>query len=242
MIGQVLSQAISGIGAIDTKTGASSKASDMISRTTGTSPADLIARAKTLAANNPTATGAAIGTLATVLLGTGGGRKILGTGAQLGGLALIGGLAYQAFQNYQAGKPLLGASEASPPLALPAPEAQDRALRLTRAMIAAASADGIIDDAERAAILGNLGASGLEADAAAFIDQEFRSPATIAELAQGVSGPEEAAQIYAAARLAIDPDTRLEAKFLHELALALALDPKLVDELDAAAEGAKTPA
>lgn len=249
MAGQVLNQATSGVqqGAtqVDQATGASQKATAMVQKATGQSPADLLAKAKNLAAQNPLATGAAIGGLAAVLLGTGAGRKITGSVARMGGMALVGGLAYKALQNYQAGKPLLNLQGAAQELqaeqkALPAPSAsQEQALRLVRAMIAAASADGVVDDAERAAIVGNLKAAGLEAEAAQFIEGEFANPADIGALAAGVAGPEEAAQVYAAARLAIDPDTDDEQAFLAALASELSLDASLVAHIDAAAASAK---
>jgi uncharacterized membrane protein YebE (DUF533 family) len=249
VVGQVLNQAQSGVqqGAsqIEGATGIGQTASGMVQQATGQSPADLLAKARSLAAANPLATGAAIGGLAAVLLGTGAGRAITGSVARMGGMALVGGLAYKALQNYQAGKPLLDLNtaatdlQAAPP-ALPAPaDGQAHATRLVRAMIAAASADGVIDEAERKAILGNLKAAGLAGEAADFVENEFANPADIGTLADGVNGQDEAAQVYAAARLAIDPDTQEEQDFLAALAEALAIEPGLVAHIDAAASSAK---
>jgi uncharacterized membrane protein YebE (DUF533 family) len=248
MAGQVLNQATGGVrqGAteINQQTGATQKASDFLRRTTGQNPADLVARAKDLAAKNPVATGVAIGGLAAVLLGTGAGRKIAGSAARMGGMALVGGLAYKALQNYQAGKPLLDlqnvAQDLQQPRALPPPSTDnDQALRLVRAMVAAASSDGIVDETERHAIVGNLKAAGIEAEAAQFLESEFANPADPVTLAQGITNPEEAAQVYAAARLAIDPDTADEQAFLQALAGELQLDPSLVAHIDAAASNVK---
>ncbi|MCA3631681.1 MAG: tellurite resistance TerB family protein [Methylobacterium sp.] len=248
MAGQVLNQATGGVrqGAteINQQTGATQKASDFLRRTTGQNPADLVARAKDLAAKNPVATGVAIGGLAAVLLGTGAGRKIAGSAARMGGMALVGGLAYKALQNYQAGKPLLDlqnvAQDLQQPRALPPPSTDnEQALRLVRAMVAAASSDGIVDETERQAIVGNLKAAGIEAEAAQFLESEFANPADPVTLAQGITNPEEAAQVYAAARLAIDPDTADEQAFLKALAGELQLDPSLVAHIDAAASNVK---
>jgi uncharacterized membrane protein YebE (DUF533 family) len=248
MAGQVLNQATGGVrqGAteINQQTGATQKASDFLRRTTGQNPADLVARAKDLAAKNPVATGVAIGGLAAVLLGTGAGRKIAGSAARMGGMALVGGLAYKALQNYQAGKPLLDlqnvAQDLQQPRALPPPSTDnEQALRLVRAMVAAASSDGIVDETERQAIVGNLKAAGIEAEAARFIESEFANPADPVTLAMGITNPEEAAQVYAAARLAIDPDTADEQAFLKALAGELQLDPSLVAHIDAAASNVK---
>ena len=61
---------------------------------------DKAGQAAQMAKDNPLAAGA----LAAVLLGTGTGRAVTGSALKLGGLAAIGGLAYKAYQNYQAGK------------------------------------------------------------------------------------------------------------------------------------------
>ncbi|MCZ8185398.1 MAG: DUF533 domain-containing protein [Beijerinckiaceae bacterium] len=249
VVGAVLNQAGGGVRQaateLDNRTGASTRASEMVTGATGRSPSDFLTQAKDLAARNQLATGAAIGGLAAVLLGTKTGRSITSSAAKMGGLALIGGLAYKALQNYQAGKPLLdlqGAANTLPgqPPALPAPTAeQERALRLVRAMIAAASADGIVDATERATIAGNLKAAGLDAEAAQFLEQEFANPADLSTLAAGLSTAEEAAEVYAAARLAIDPDLKEEQDFLAALARSLNLEPGLVAHIDAAAASAK---
>ena len=249
VVGQVLNQATGGVkqaaSEIDAKTDITGKASGMFGQAMGKSPTDFLAQAKDLASKNQLATGAVIGGLAAVLLGTGAGRAVTGAAARMGGMALIGGLAYKALQNYQAGKPILDLGNAAgeltgQPAALPAPaNEQGHALRLVRAMIAAASADGVVDETERTAIAGNLKAAGLEQEAASFLANEFANPADIATLIEGITSPEEAAQVYAAARLAIDPDTQEEKDFLAALAESLKLDAGLIAHIDAAANSAK---
>jgi uncharacterized membrane protein YebE (DUF533 family) len=201
--------------------------------------AGLAEQAKAMLQNN--AGGILAGGLAGLALGTKGGRSILGTAAKLGGVALVGGLAYKAYQNYQEGKPL--ASFGDPVLAAPAGSGyaegdgddNERALLMVRAMIAAAAADGEIDDTERARILGNLKQAGLDDEASGFLEAEFASPLDAAGLVQMSSTPEMAAQIYTAARLAIDPDMEEEQTFLADLASGLELDGELVAHIDAAA-------
>ncbi len=185
--------------------------------------------------------GLALGGVAGLALGTSAGRSILGTAAKLGGVALVGGLAYKAYQNYQGGKALTSFGE--PVLAAPSGSGyaegdgddNERALLMVRSMIAAAAADGEIDDTERARILGNLKQAGLDDEASGFLEHEFANPLDAAGLAQMSSSPEMAAQIYTAARLAVDPDTDDEATFLADLASGLKLDGDLVAHIDAAA-------
>lgn len=249
LVGQVLSQATAGLreGAqkIDAATGLTETVEKTVQDTTGQTTGGLFAQAKDLIGRNQGAAIAAAGGLAAVLLGTSTGRQMVGGAARLGGLALIGGLAYKALQNYQAGKPLLDA----PGDVAAAPEGSenavggdsdaDRALLLVRAMIAAASADGTVDDAERTAIIGNLKAAGLDDEAAAFLDAEFAAPTDIDTIVSMVEGPARAAEVYTAARLAIDVDTEEEQAFLAALAGQLSLDEGLVAHIEAAAKSVK---
>ncbi len=98
-----------GAQAVDQRTGLSGKADSAVrSATGGQGIGDLVNRAKDMMGKNQLATGAALGGLAGLLLGTRTGRGIAGGAAKMGALALIGGLAYKAYQNYSSGKPLLG--------------------------------------------------------------------------------------------------------------------------------------
>ena len=111
-----------------------------------------------------------------------------------------------------------------------------------RAMIAAAACDGVIDNEERSRIVGGLQHAGLDVHAAKFLDDEFARPATIADLAAAAGSDALKAQVYTAARIAIDPDTMKEKAFLMNLAVALGLDEGLVAQIDAGASAAKTAA
>jgi uncharacterized membrane protein YebE (DUF533 family) len=246
LIGSVLNQAKEGVqqGAHDLgkATGVGDQLSGMADQVTGgRSPSDLLAQAKDLIANNQglaTATAAGVGGL---LIGTRGGRAMIGTAARLGGLALIGGLAYKAMQNYQAGKSLITTGDA----VLEAPKGsgfaegdsddEERALIMVRSMIAAAAADGEIDETERARILSNLKEVGLDDEAASFLGEEFSNPLDADGLIALSTSPQMAAQIYTAARLAIDPDKKAEKIFLTNLSSGLDLEAELVSHIDAAA-------
>ena len=202
-------------------------------------------------------------------------RGITGSG-KLGSLALLGGLAYKAYQNYRDGKPLV---DVTPPEAAPRPQAasapqpasgssqrsshdnvsqelaglgipeassfhpvsqtEDDALLYLRAMVAAAAADGQIDAAERARIAQGMRQAGIDEEATRWLESELAEPADVEELAAGVETPEKAAQVYTAARLAIDPDSIQERTFLTNLAQALDLDQALRDQIDATASAAR---
>ena len=231
---------------VDQSTGAGQSLQGMLGQLTGQSPDQLLARAKEIIGNNQMATGAVLGTLGSLLIGTRAGRGLAGSAAKLGGLALLGGLAYKAYQNYQRGQAPADAGNATllPPPAgsgfgAEAAGGSDAALASLRAMIAAAAADGSVDAAERAIILGAIGKAGLDPEASAFLEQEFARPATVEVLAAMADGPETAVQLYTAARLAIDPDTSAEQGFLKRLADGLGLDAGLVAHVDAVARNAK---
>ena len=237
ILGQVLGQATQGVREGAGRVGEATGAQDAFNRTTGQSPDELIAKIKDLIANNQLGAGAALGGLGGLVLGTRTGRDLAVGAAKVGALALIGGLAYKAYQNYQAGRPLITGphpAEAAPAGTGFEPQAltNQSATTYIRAMIAAANADGRIDSGEREKIFGALKQGGIEAEAEAFIQSELSRPATIEELADGVTSQEEAAQIYTAARIAIDPDTTGENLFLSALANRLGIDPKLAAFID----------
>lgn len=250
ILGQILGQATSGVkeGAqrVDDATGASGQLRDLLTRATGKSPEELMNHAKDIVEKNKMGAGVAAGGLGAVVLGTNTGRALVGSALKIGALALIGGLAYKAVQNYQAGKPVLG-DRGQPQGLIEAPNGSgyearavthDAALLYIRAMIAAASADGRIDAQEQDKIMGGLKQAGIDREAEEFLAQELNNPATTADLAAAVNGDAEAVQVYTAARIAVDVDNDEEHDFLVALANDLGLDQELVAHIDATARQA----
>jgi uncharacterized membrane protein YebE (DUF533 family) len=201
-----------------------------------------------LAKDNPLATGA----IAAVLLGTGAGRALTGNVLKVGGLAAIAGLGYQAYKNWQAGKETAPAdvSTAATTELLPPPSnsdfhpeaaanSGDFAVVLVRGMIAAARADGHIDDAEREAILGKVTLAGLGADAQAFLEDELANPVDLDAIVGAAVSESQKVELYTASRIAIEPDTRAERGYLDLLAGRLGLADALVDHIEATVASAK---
>jgi uncharacterized membrane protein YebE (DUF533 family) len=192
-----------------------------------------------LARDNPIATGA----IAAVLLGTGAGRALTGTALKLGGLAAVAGLAYKAYQNYQSGnKPGEtgdGAEVLPPPQDTAfdpklAPQGEaDFALTLVRAMIAAAKADGRIDEEERKRIGDKLKLSGFDGETEDFLMKEMENPIGLDDLVASAQTDAQKVEIYAASRLAIEPETRAERGYLDMLAGRLKLPDALVEHVEA---------
>lgn len=247
LLGSILGQATGGARDAardaDQATGASDKLAQVIEQVTGKklSP-DMLNQIQEMIANNQLAAGAAAGGLGGLLLGTKSGRNITATAAKLGGIALIAGLAYKAYNNYLEGKPLIRIGE---PVAAPpknsafSPDAGDsnqNATLMIRGMIAAAAADGKIDDKEKQAVLGQFQSlGGVNQEAIDFLNNEISNPADAATLAAEVQGPEQATALYTACRLAIDVDNKHERRFMEDLGEALGLDAELVKQVEAGA-------
>lgn len=162
----------------------------------------------------------------------------LGVGKAQVGVGLLG-LAFAAYEHYRSsGKSAEGTLAAEnlaaagttslpPPPPPPGARAADdaSALHLLRAMIAAAHADGGVDDTERAALLGRARAAGLAADDLDVLDVEMRAPMTAAQIAARTpTGLQE--ETWVAAFVAAMPDTEEEQRFLAGLGEALGFDAK----------------
>jgi uncharacterized membrane protein YebE (DUF533 family) len=108
---------------------------------------------------------------------------------------------------------------------------EGRARLLIRVMVAAANADMRIDEQERTRILGKIEESGANQAAREFVEREMRQPMSIDDIARQVTGPDVAAQVYAAALAAIDVDKAMERRFLQTLAERTGLDAEIVGEI-----------
>jgi uncharacterized membrane protein YebE (DUF533 family) len=183
-------------------------------------------------------TGAAVGGLAGLLLGSKSARKIAGPVAQLGGIAAVGTLAYQAWQTWQANQKgqspaLTGDAEGTTFLPQSAAMRNDMSLAVLSAMIAASKSDGHIDAAEQEKIFARIDEDDLSSEEKAYLMDQFRRPLNIPDLVAMAKTPELAAEIYTASVLAIQPDTASEISYLNNLAGALKLDPGLRSNIEA---------
>ncbi|MBP0493355.1 tellurite resistance TerB family protein [Roseomonas sp. SG15] len=216
--------------------------------------------------------GGGIGTAAAGgLLGSllGGGRRSGGGGLlRMGGMAVLGTLAYRAWKQWQDSQaqggapapssmpsgsasvpstgPWSGAAPAQGAPALPPPTefARDDApgadghpfgLSLIRAMIAAAKADGHLDDSERNRIFDEVERLGLDADAKGFVFQALDAPVDPAAIAAMARTDAQKSEIYMVSRLVAEPDTAAERAYLDALAHRLGLAAGLRQSLEAQA-------
>lgn len=194
--------------------------------------------------------GALSGGLMNMLMGSKKGRKMGGKALKYGGAALLAGLAYKAWSDWKGNQSPQAAGPAADVIPPPSrsgfvPEEEsdqtgaDFRLALLRAMIAAAKCDGHIDRDEHARIQQQIGDQSLSAEEKGFLLDAFTQdpdPLTIARLART---QEQATELYAASRLAIDPDVPAEHQYLERLAGALGLPRDLVTHLDTRIEAAR---
>ncbi len=169
------------------------------------------------------------------------GKKLAGSALKLGGLALVGGVAYKAWQNHRDGAETTDRTALTAPPAGSAflPRTNDTSqanalvLLLARAMITAAKADGQIDTDESQTILNHINSLDLPAEAKAFLFEEYGRPLDVQGLAAAVDSPEHAAEVYAASLLMVDPPSAPERIYLDTLARELGLEDGLVREIHA---------
>ncbi len=178
----------------------------------------------------------------------GGGRRRRGLGALAGGGVALGllGVAMEAVEHYMGQKGAAGKSAPPPPPPAAAPpppppaapdKGSDAAVLLIRAMIAAAHADGQIDEIERRRIFERLQGCQLSEEERRFLDQELAAPADLETIADQVQTRRMAEEVYAASLLAIDVDTEAEKRYLQALAERIGLDPETVERIHRKLEG-----
>lgn len=193
------------------------------------------------------ATGALAGGVAGLLMGGKKPRKIAKSALKVGGVALVGGLAYKAWSDWQAKKPLRPTTELAgetPPADSPflpsAPEEQENLSRsILRAMIAAAKVDGHVSIEEQNRISKHMESMEIGDEHRGFIEDELAKPLDIDAVVSGAKCPEQAAEIYAASLLVVDTSGAAERGYLAMLAARLKLDQMLVEYLHAGIDSAE---
>lgn len=184
------------------------------------------------------ATGAAAGGALAMLLGSRRGRGLGGSALKYGTVAALGALAWNAYREWEA-RQATQARNAAPPAApfaqLPAPQQEDHAWAMLKAMIAAAKSDGHLDDRERGLVEAEMHRLAADPALRARVDAELRRPVEPADVAAGIAGPEQAAEVYLASLVVCDTTTTMERAYLDALATALKLPPSLKADLEARA-------
>ncbi len=159
--------------------------------------------------------GAAAGGIMALLMGNKSARKFAGKAATYGGAALLGGLAYKAFQNYQQNSggqtdtgTGLNMTTVPDEQAFVSDEVMQPAFEMTliKAMIAAAKADGHIDADEQQRIFKAVDEMSLSNEMKGMVFDLLQQQITVEALVSGIDKVEQKSELYLASCLAINPD------------------------------------
>jgi len=160
-----------------------------------------------------------------------------GGGTNYAALASLGMMAFQAYQAWQR-------SQASAPQEAPrtvdllaGPEAEEHSHAILRALIAAAKADGRIDESEKQMISTEIGRHTDDPQLQQWLDDEVAKPLDPTEVAQSATDPGMASEMYLASVMLVDDQQDAERNYLDELAAALQIEPELQLHLEQQARG-----
>ena len=167
-----------------------------------------------------------------LLLGNKSARKYGGQALTYGGLAALGVLAYKAYGNWQASQGTAPQTEPQTIDRIPPVQVEQHSQAILKALVAAAKADGHIDDRERQLIEGEFHKISGDSGVQAWLKDELNKPLDPAEVARAASTPEMAAEMYIASVMLVDEEHFMERAYLDELAKQLKLEPGLKAELE----------
>ncbi len=187
--------------------------------------------------------GAASGAVVSLLMNKKMRKKVGKNAAKIGGAAAIAGLgllAYRQWRNHRSTAESVDANSAQaaalPELSGPQQVSNELQVKMILSMIAAASADGTIDDQEMDILIEAINHAEINPGEKSQLTSALNAPPTIEELAALPDSPEEASELYGAALTAIEADTPAEHLFLRRFAGALELEPELVKTIHQVAE------
>ncbi len=145
-------------------------------------------------------------------------------GSLMGSGALAGMFNHKDNASTTAAPSMPGYSER--PSSIPVPPAQtqqDRVVRMLRALVFAAKSDGHIDQDEQTALNNQVQKMNLGPQAKTLLKQFMTEPLDPSLVANGVTNPQEAAQIYGLSCAITDMDNFMERSYLDGLATALGI-------------------
>jgi uncharacterized membrane protein YebE (DUF533 family) len=154
------------------------------------------------------------------------GKKVGKNALKVGGAAALGALAYKVYNDWQAKLPS--------PSGLSSFDAQNSIHNelILKAMIAAAKADGHVDQQEMTHIESTLGQYGADDNLQTLVHAELSKPLDPTEVASLAHSPQQASEIYLASLIVIDEQNFMEKAYLNELAKQLKLAPEVVHQLE----------
>lgn len=158
-------------------------------------------------------------------------RGVFGRVSRFSGMMALAGVAYQAYNQWQQQKQGYPTSARSLDQ-LPEEEANRHSQAMVKAIIAAAKADGHVDEQERQMIEEQIAQSQDNPSLKQWLDQELRKPLDPLDVARSADSPEMAAEIYTASVLIADERNEREQRYLDELARHMQIPPDLKASLE----------
>ncbi|MHC8322078.1 tellurite resistance TerB family protein [Pseudomonas sp. GB2N2] len=159
-------------------------------------------------------------------------RKVGGKVAIYGGLAALGVIAYKAYGNWQAQQGTAPKQEPQTVDRIPPAQVEQHSQAILKALVAAAKADGHVDERERTLIEGEFTKLDSDRELQHWLHAELNKPLDPTDVARAASTPEMAAEMYIASVMLVDEENFMEKSYLDELARQLKLDPGLKAELE----------
>jgi len=144
----------------------------------------------------------------------------------------LGVIAYKAYGNWQAQQASAPQGEPQTIDRLPPAQVEQHSQAILKALVAAAKADGHVDERERALIEGEFTKLDNDRQLQSWLHGELNKPLDPADVARAASTPEMAAEMYIASVMLVDEENFMEKAYLDELARQLKLEPGLKVELE----------
>lgn len=170
--------------------------------------------------------GALGGGLIGLLMGSKKAKKIGTKMIGIGGAAALGALAYKAYNDWQAKQTTIQPQSSFDP------NDASHGTLILKAMIAAAKADGHVDEQEMAKIEQAISEMGADNQLQQLVKNELHKPLDPAAIAQLATTPAQASELYLASLLIADEQNFMEKAYLNELAKQLQLADDLVMALE----------
>lgn len=154
------------------------------------------------------------------------GKKVGKNALKVGGAAALGALAYKVYNDWQ------GKQNTSPEHDQFNSNDLIHNEIILKGMIAAAKADGHVDQAEMVRIEATLKEAGADSQLQQLLHSELNKPLDPTDIAQLARSPQQAAEIYLASLIVVDEQNFMEKAYLQELARQLKLSPEITHQLE----------
>ncbi|NMX93284.1 MULTISPECIES: tellurite resistance TerB family protein [unclassified Pseudomonas] len=181
-----------------------------------------------------------LGGLGGMLGGTqaGGSTQTRSGGTNYAALASLGMMAFQAYQAWQRQQASAPQQALQTVDQLSGADVEAHSHAVLRALIAAAKADGRIDEKEKGLISQEIGRHTDDPGMQQWLDDQVAKPLDANDFAEYASDPAVAAEVYLASVMLVDDQQDAERIYLDELAGALGIEPELQLHLEQQAKSA----